>query len=195
MVEVDNLGTRFVKMEGLESCRFELETPAARFLQKVLEEGVHFLINLKYGQLTQYNLDRNVGMAILYTFGKSQGESRPLERRFSLREIGEEIFPGERGAITRAAVSLSVKKGFACLYYASPKYLQEQYPDLLNQIEEEHDFMVDRIGVTRAIAGAILTGTTYQYLREKFPTYRLSLGRKILGKYGWHVPYRWFKKS
>lgn len=188
-IEVDNLGSRFVKMEGLKKPSFEIETPFARFLTKALEVGVY---SEAPRNITKKDWERIWGrmmdIMIISTFGKAEGREA-LEKRFSEEEIGKEIFPAEKGPITRERVRQLLKEGTRYLYQASSDDLKQQYPDLLNQKEMEYHFMVRKPGPTRAIAGAILQGATYQDLVKRgFSSFDLFFIRRTLSNYGLEVP-------
>ncbi len=188
-VKVDNLGSRFVRMGGLEKDRFELSTPVTRFLTKALELGVH-LKTPQVKQLTPSVWERMVDMVVLYAFGKNDRQNEPLERKFSMAEIGK-ILPAREGYLTRERVNQLIKKGLIYLYQNSPDDLKQQYPDLLDQVEREHDFMVRPRGATRAVAGVVLTGTTHQNLISRgFSGQYLEIARKILAEYDLSVPYK-----
>lgn len=190
-VEIDNTGSRFVSMkingEGLERDIFELSTPFSRFLAKALEEGVH--LNTPVAKkLTKSSWIRMVDMIIIRTFGKAAGADEVLERRFILEEMGQ-IFAAEKGPVTCEDARQLIRKGTCYLYQNSPDYLKQQYPDLLNQRRGKGEFMADQRGTTRAIAGAVLQGATYQDLTTQgYSALRLSGPRKILAEYGLHVP-------
>lgn len=188
-VKVDNLGARFVQMEGLEKDIFELETPSSRFLQKALELGLHLNKPGTPG-LTRSGWDRLMERVIISTFGKAAGTDEALARQFDLTETGE-IFPGIDGPVTNEAVRQSLQKGFSYLYGVSPDYLKRQYPDLLDLIVREDRFMVSKAGRTRLVSNSILGGATYQDLIEKGSDGTdLFHARIILSGYGLKVPNR-----
>ena len=79
-VTSDNLGSRFVRMEGLEKDSFELETPFNRFLIRAIETGVHLKVP-KAGAFNTRGWERVVDMMIIRAFGKDEGEGA-LQKRF-----------------------------------------------------------------------------------------------------------------
>lgn len=192
-VTIDNLGTRFVpvEVEGSTSLRFELSTRPRRFLENTLQDGVHLHKPRFY---TPEHWERSINLAILYFFGKKAGQNdEPLEKQFSLEETGE-IFFGKKGL--KQFVSQSIKSVISNMYRNSADELQQQYPNLLTQMEENPHFMVDRRGITRMIAGAVLKRATYQDLiNQGFSPTRLRIARSSLAEYGLSVPKKADKES
>lgn len=190
-VEIDTLGSRFVKVEaeGLKGDSFELSTPFSRFLAKALEREVHLKILQSLNEKQQENWKRRLDIVCVYTYGKVGG-NEALEKKLSMEETGE-IFPYHGKALTRARVGQIIIEATNFLYQASPVDLRQQYPNLLNQTGKENgEFMTKKTGITRAIAAAVLQGATYQDLSIKGFTGRgLVDFRKTLAKYGLSVPY------
>lgn len=213
--QVDNLGSRFVEITGLERPRFELETPLTRFLVQALEMGVH-LVEPDVPGLTNAKWERMVDIVILSTFGKEEekevdGEEAaekeqrrretPLERRFSLAELGE-VFtdtrkssgrsepPGNTLLYTRERARQLIRDGVTYFYQMSPQSLKQQYPDLLSNLRRNKDsFMVEKAGITRGIAGMVLSGTAVKGVGSKYRSSDIGHRRKILEMYGLIVPY------
>lgn len=191
-VGIDTLGSRFVEMEGSVKPCFELETPVSRFLTKAIKVKVHLNKPVVRG-LSESGWERMVDVMIIHTFGKAEGEEA-LEKRLSLEEIGvifanEDPLTHEVIPLTGERIRQLTKEGAYYLYQASPNSLKQQYLDLLNQIGRKDElFMANQVGTTRVIAGAVLTGASYQDLRKRFSVDDLKAARNILAEYSLHVP-------
>lgn len=193
-VEVDNLGSRFVKMEGLKRDSFELETPFARFLTKALEDEVYPKDPRKDPRkIKKENWEkiwgRMMNIMIIFAFGKVEG-GEALGRRFTLNEIGGGIiFPSEPKPLVGERIRQLVKTGTRHLYQASDD-LKQQYPNLLGRSVTEKTFMAEQSGSTRAVAAAILQGAaTYQDLIDHgLSSDDIISARIVLSSYGLKVP-------
>lgn len=190
-LEQDTLGSRFVRMEaeGLGRDSFEFETPFSRFLVRALEAGFHLSEPEHNPLIDQKERDRRLNMMILYAFGKHEGQKESLERRFTLKEIGQ-IYPGKKDDLTRERVRQLVKEGITDLYNCCSADLQKQYPDLANLIlsSSTAKFMVNGIRSTRVIAGEALAGGSYKQIRSEFSLMQISFTRTFLADYGLNMP-------
>lgn len=190
-VSPDNLGSRFVKMEGLEKDIFELETLPCRFLLEALEHGAHLKLPRIIGKKgergpTQQQWERRLKITILNFFGKVEGDDA-LSQGFSYEDIGK-IDP-ER-SITRERVRQLVNKTISQLHANLPDYLKHKYSlrELLEQIEKPQ-VMTDKAGTSRKIAEAVLKGANYEDLRKEHSISRLQEARNVLSEYNLEVPY------
>lgn len=95
----DLLGSRFVRIEGLEKPIFELETPLARFILKAVGEGAH-LTKPKIRQLTPEGWERMVNIVVLTAFGKEEG-GEILGKPLSYEDIGREYSLNSRQHVER----------------------------------------------------------------------------------------------
>lgn len=187
MIEVrtDNLGSRFVKIEGLERDVYEVETLPARFLLEALGSGAH--LKMPKNRSAQKQWDRNIDLTILNYFGKEEGDE-PLSSGFSHQQIGG--LDPER-PIGRERVRQVVSKTIKSLHFNCPDYLKQKYPlkEILDKIDRPY-FMINHAGITRQIAEASLKGASYEDLRKRgYSNESLSQPRSILSDYHLKVSY------